>query len=110
MAAAIALNSTAGYIAIPAMIGSTQRTVFLQWRSVSIPQSTDGTLLAVDATWPTPFPTECMSIMQALNNSLIYYTAGTPFSSSAIVDRSKFKVASSYSKSQSTVTAWGVGY
>ncbi|MDA8478504.1 phage tail protein [Citrobacter sp. Awk 4] len=110
MPAVTALNSTAGYIAIPAMVGGVSRTVFLQWRSVSVPQSADGALLIVDASWPIPFPTECMSIMQALNNSLIYSTVGTPFSSAAIVDRSKFKAASAYSKSQSTVTVWGVGY
>jgi len=110
MPAATALNSTVGYIAIPVLVGNTQRSVFFQWRTVSIPQSSDGTLLVVDSTWPVPFPTDCLSIMQALNNSLIYTTSGTPFSSASIVDRSKFKVASAYSKSQSTVTVWGVGY
>ncbi|WP_234016532.1 hypothetical protein [Cronobacter malonaticus] len=108
--AATALNSSVGYITIPVLVGSIQQSVFFQWRTVSVPQSSDGSLLVVDSTWPVPFPTGCMSIMQALNNSLIYATNGTPFSSASIVDRSKFKVASAYSKSQSTVTVWGVGY
>ncbi|MFD2047286.1 hypothetical protein [Pantoea stewartii] len=110
MPAATLSGSTSGYVIIPALIGSVNRVFVFQWTSVSVPPSTDGSLVIVDASWPMPFPTACMSIMQALNNSLIYSTTGTPFSSSRIVDRSKFQAASAYSKSTSTVTVWGVGY
>ncbi len=102
--------STAGYISIPSMVSGIERNIFFQWRTVSMPQSDDGTLQSVEASWPVPFPTQCLTIMQALNNSLIYAISGNPFSSASIVDRSRFKVASSYSKSASSATIWGIGY
>ena len=108
--AATAVINTSGCVCIPALANGVQRTVFFQWRTVSVPQAPDNNLLVVDANWPVPFPTTTLSIIHALNNSLIYSTIGNPFSSSSIVDRSVFRVASAYNKSQSTVTAWGVGY
>lgn len=110
MPAATGLDSNAGYLSVPAMINGAKRKMIIQWRIVSVPQSSDGSLVAVDATWPIAFPTACLSINQALTNSLIYATSGTPFTSAAIIDRSAFKAASAYTKSTSTVTVWGVGY
>ncbi|WP_338300909.1 phage tail protein [Escherichia coli] len=110
MPAAEGSNSNAGYLTVPAMISGVKRKMIIQWRIVSIPQSPDGSLVAVDGTWPIAFPTMCLSINQALTNSLIYSTTGTPFTSAAIVDRTAFKAASAYTKSTSTVTVWGVGY
>ena len=110
MPAASAVTNGAGWLSIPVLIGGVTRNIILQWKSVSIPISTDGTMQVVNASWPVAFPTACLSTIQALTNSLIYATNGTPFTSSASIDRATFAAASSYSKSTSTVTVWGVGY
>lgn len=110
MPAASAITNGAGWLSIPVLIGGVTRNIILQWKSVSIPISTDGTLQVVNASWPVAFPTACLSTIQALTNSLIYATNGMPFTSSASIDRATFAAASSYSKSTSTVTVWGVGY
>ncbi|WP_223604961.1 phage tail protein [Enterobacter asburiae] len=110
MPAASGLDSNAGYLTVPAMINGTKKNMIIQWRIVSVPQSTDGSMVAVDGTWPIAFPTACLSINQALTNSIIYAISGSPFTSATIVDRTTFKAASAYSKSTSTVTVWGVGY
>ncbi|MER1979160.1 phage tail protein, partial [Pseudocitrobacter faecalis] len=110
MPAATALASSAGNIAIPVLIGGVQRTALLQWKMVSVPQSADGNMVVVDDSWPVAFPNACLSINPSLSNSLIYATSGAPFVSAAIVDRVKFKASCAYTKSNSTVTVWGVGY
>ncbi|WP_137431741.1 hypothetical protein AB8W26_17445 [Cronobacter malonaticus] len=110
MPAATALASSAGNIAIPVLIGGVQRTALLQWKMVSVPQSADGNMVVVDDSWPIAFPNACLSINPSLSSSLIYATSGAPFVSAAIVDRVKFKAACAYTKSNSTVTVWGVGY
>ncbi|WP_096969757.1 phage tail protein [Escherichia coli] len=110
MPAATALASSAGNIAIPVLIGGVQRTALLQWKMVSVPQSADGNMVVVDDSWPVAFPNACLSINPSLSSSLIYATSGAPFVSAAIVDRVKFKAACAYTKSNSTVTVWGVGY
>lgn len=110
MPAASAITNGAGWLSIPVLIGGVTRNIILQWKSVSVPISTDGTMQVVNTSWPVAFPTACLSTIQALTNSLIYATNGTPFTSSASIDRATFAAASSYSKSTSTVTVWGVGY
>ncbi|ENV0437786.1 phage tail protein [Salmonella enterica] len=110
MPAATALASSAGNIAIPVLIGGVQRTALLQWKMVSVPQSANGEMVVVDDSWPVAFPNACLSINPSLSSSLIYATSGAPFVSAAIVDRVKFKAACAYTKSNSTVTVWGVGY
>ncbi|BBP27326.1 hypothetical protein VEE72_34510 [Escherichia coli] len=110
MPAATALASSAGNITIPVLIGGVQRTALLQWKMVSVPQSTDGNMVVVDDSWPVAFPNACLSINPSLVNSVIYATNGAPFVSAAIVDRVKFKAACAYTKSNSTVAVWGVGY
>ena len=110
MPAATALASSAGNIAIPVLISGVQRTALLQWKMVSVPQSANGEMVVVDDSWPVAFPNACLSINPSLSSSLIYATSGAPFVSAAIVDRVKFKAACAYTKSNSTVTVWGVGY
>lgn len=110
MPAATALASAYGNIMIPALIGGVQRSTLIQWRTVSIPTSIDGNMVIVDSSWPIAFPNTCLSINPSLTNSLIYATNGTPFVSAMIVDRVNFKAASAYTKSNSTVTVWGIGY
>lgn len=110
MPAANALASTAGNIVIPVLIGGVQRTALLQWKVVSIPQSVNGEMVVVDDSWPVAFPNSCLSINPSLTNSLIYATSGAPFVSAAIIDRIKFKAACAYTKSNSTVTVWGIGW
>lgn len=108
--AATALSNISGNIAIPVLISGEQKTALLQWKTVSVPQSTDGNMVVVDDSWPVAFPNGCLSINASLASSLIYATSGAPFVSAAIVDRVKFKAACAYTKSNSTVTVWGVGY
>lgn len=110
-------DTSGGYIAIPVRRApetyfsfTSPLRFFLQWKQVEFPPSPDGSLITTEISWPIPFPYICMSVMQTLNKSLKYLTDSTPFTSSCIVDRSVFKVASSYSKSRSTVTVWGVGH
>ncbi|EQB4320383.1 phage tail protein, partial [Enterobacter hormaechei] len=110
MPAANALASSAGNIVIPVLISGVQRTALLQWKMVSIPQSVNGEMVTVDDSWPVAFPNSCLSINPSLTNSLIYSTSGTPFVSAAIIDRIKFKAACAYTKSNSTVTVWGIGW
>lgn len=110
MPAATALASSAGNITIPVLIGGVQRTALLQWKTLSVPQSTDGNMVVVDDSWPVAFPNACLSINPSLVNSVIYATNGAPFVSAAIVDRVKFKAACAYTKSNSIVAVWGVGY
>lgn len=110
MPAATALASSAGNITIPVLIGGVQRIALLQWKTLSVPQSTDGNMVVVDDSWPVAFPNACLSINPSLVNSVIYATNGAPFVSAAIVDRVKFKAACAYTKSNSTVAVWGVGY
>ncbi len=110
MPAATALASSAGNITIPVLIGGVQRTALLQWKTLLVPQSTDGNMVVVDDSWPVAFPNACLSINPSLVNSVIYATNGAPFVSAAIVDRVKFKAACAYTKSNSTVAVWGVGY
>lgn len=108
--AASAMTSYAGWLSVPVVIDGEQRNFILQWKQVTIPKSPDGSMQTVINSWPVAFPTGCFSIMQALTNSLIYSSAGTPFSSATITDRATFTAASAYSKSPSTVTVWGVGF
>lgn len=110
MPAPSALASGAGWLSVPVVVGNVVRNIILQWKSVTVPQSTDGTLLVVNASWPVAFPSACLTVIQALTNSTIYSTNGNPYTSSAIVDRATFSAASSYSKSSSTVTVWGIGW
>ncbi len=110
MPAATLSGSTSGYVIIPALIGSVNRVFVFQWTSVSVPPSTDGSLVIVDASGLCRFQQPACQSCKHLTMALIYSTTGTPFSSSRIVDRSKFQAASAYSKSTSTVTVWGVGY
>ncbi|WP_259283216.1 phage tail protein, partial [Escherichia coli] len=51
MPAATALASSAGNITIPVLIGGVQRTALLQWKTLSVPQSTDGNMVVVDGSW-----------------------------------------------------------
>ncbi|AJI87838.1 phage tail-collar fiber family protein [Yersinia rochesterensis] len=108
--AATGLAAAFGYISVPALIAGVQRSVLIQWRTISIPPSPDGALLVVDGTWPIPFPTACLSIMQSMTGGVIYVATSPVLSSARIVDRSSFQAASSYTKSNSTITVWGVGY
>ncbi|WP_275554196.1 hypothetical protein [Mixta sp. Marseille-Q2659] len=108
--AASAAASGSGWLSVPVVIGGTVRNIILQWKSVTVPQSTDGTMVVVNSSWPVSFPAACLSVIQALTNSTIYATNGNPYTSSAIVDRATFAAASSYSKSASTVTVWGIGW
>ncbi|HDJ9227129.1 TPA: hypothetical protein PRR23_004008 [Escherichia coli] len=110
MSAAEALASSAGNIAIPVIISGKQQTALIQWKMVSVPQSVNGEMVVVDDTWPVVFPNTCLSINPSLTNSLIYATSGAPFVSAAIIDRIKFKAACAYTKSNSTVTVWGIGW
>ena len=108
--AASAATSGSGWLSVPVVISGTVRNIILQWKSVTVPQSIDGTMVVVNSSWPVAFPAACLSIIQALTNSTIYATNGNPYTSSAIVDRATFAAASSYSKSPSTVTVWGIGW
>lgn len=108
--AASAMTSYAGWLSVPVVIDGEQRNFILQWKQVTVPKSPDGSMQTVTSSWPVAFPTGCFSIMQALTNSLIYSSSGTPFSSATITDRATFTAASAYSKSPSTVTVWGVGF
>ena len=110
MPAVTAFASTYGSLMIPALIGSMQQSLLIQWRTVSIPTSMDGNMVIVDSSWPIAFPNACLSINPSLTNSLIYATNGSPFVSAMIVDRVNFKAAGAYTKSNSTVTVWGIGY
>lgn len=110
MPAASAITSGSGWLSVPVMIGSTVRNIILQWKSVTVPQSADGTMVVINASWPVAFPAACLSVIQALTNSTIYATNGNPYTASAIVDRATFAAATSYSKSPSTVTVWGIGW
>ncbi|NDJ58056.1 phage tail protein [Enterobacteriaceae bacterium 4M9] len=110
MPAASGLGSTAGYISVPGMISGVRGNMLIQWKSVSVTQSPDGSMVPVEGTWPVAFPNACLSINPSLTNSLIYAVSGAPFVSAAIVDRARFKAACAYNKSNSTVTVWGVGY
>ncbi|MGQ3941015.1 hypothetical protein [Enterobacter hormaechei] len=110
MPAAEALASSSGNIAIPVVISGKQQTALIQWKMVSVPQSVNGEMVVVDDTWPVVFPNACLSINPSLTNSLIYATSGAPFVSAAIIDRIKFKAACAYTKSNSTVTVWGIGW
>jgi len=108
--AASAIMSYAGWLSVPVVIDGEQRNFILQWKQVTVPKSPDGSMQVVSSSWPVAFPIACFSIIQAMTNSLIYSTAGTPFSSAAITDRATFSAACAYSKSPSTVTVWGVGF
>ncbi len=108
--AATGLAAASGYISVPALIAGVQRSVLIQWRTVSISPSPDGALLVIDGTWPIPFPTACLSIMQSMTGSVIYVATSPVLSAARIIDRSSFQAASSYTKSNSTITVWGVGY
>ena len=110
MPAAEALASSAGNIAIPVVISGKQQTALIQWKMVSVPQSINGEMVVVDDSWPVAFPNACLSINPSLASSLIYATSGAPFVSAAIIDRIKFKAACAYTKSNSTVTVWGIGW
>ncbi|MCQ8229094.1 phage tail protein [Pantoea trifolii] len=110
MPAASALASSAGWLSIPVIISGVARNMILQWKAVSVPMSVDGSMQSVNSAWPVAFPTACLITIQALTNSLIYSTNGSPFTSSTVIDRASFAAASAYSKSTSTVTVWGVGY
>ncbi len=70
MPAATALASSAGNITIPVLIGGVQRTALLQWKTLSVPQSTDGNMVVVDDSWPVAFPNACLSINPSLVNSV----------------------------------------
>ncbi|MDR5018888.1 phage tail protein [Yersinia rochesterensis] len=108
--AATGLTATFGYVSVPALIAGVQQNVLIQWRTISISPSPDGTLLVIDGTWPIPFPTACLSIMQSMTGSVIYVATNPVLSAARIVDRASFQAASSYTKSNSTITVWGVGY
>ncbi|MER1489689.1 phage tail protein [Enterobacter cloacae] len=110
MPAAEALASSAGNIAIPVVISGKQQTALIQWKMVSVPQSINGEMVVVDDSWPVAFPNACLSINPSLASSLIYATSGAPFVSAAIIDRIKFKAVCAYTKSNSTVTVWGIGW
>ncbi|WP_242450413.1 phage tail protein [Enterobacter cancerogenus] len=110
MPAASGLNSNAGYLSVPALINGIRGNMIIQWRMVPVPQSTDGNMVIVDSTWPVAFPNACLSINPSLTNSLIYTSSGSPFTSANIIDRNSFKAACAYTKSNSTITVWGVGY
>lgn len=100
-------TSSGGWIKIPA---ANSVSFLLQWRNVSVPQSSDGSLVVVDSLWPIAFPNACINIIQALTNSIIYATSGMPFTSARVINRQAFQVACSYSKSNSSVAVWGIGY
>ncbi|MEB2441120.1 hypothetical protein [Citrobacter braakii] len=108
--AASALASSAGNITFPVVINGTQQKALIQWKMVSVPKSDSGEMVVVDESWPVVFPNACLSINPSLTNSLIYATSGAPFVSAAIIDRIKFKASCAYTKSNSTVTVWGVGW
>ncbi|EEW6791789.1 phage tail protein, partial [Escherichia coli] len=110
MPAVMVQASTAGNIAIPAVLNGTRQNALIQWKTVSVPQSVNGELVVVEDSWPIAFPNACLSVNPALTGSLIYATSGAPFVSAAIIDRIKFKAACAYTKSNSTVTIWGIGW
>ncbi|CAM6972682.1 Phage tail protein [Citrobacter portucalensis] len=110
MPAATGQMNSAGCISIPAMVSGDKKNILLQWKVINVPQSTDGSMVIVEDSWPVAFPNACLSVNPSLTNSLIYATSGAPFTSALIVDRVKFKAACAYTKSNSTVTVWGVGY
>jgi len=110
MEAGTADFKSSGWVSLPLLISGIHKDLVLQWRTVSIPPSTDGSLVVVSSYWPVPFPTMSFTIMQALTNSMIYSSNGTLFTSSALVNNSMFNVACSYKHSTSTVTVWGIGY
>ncbi|WP_250149021.1 gp53-like domain-containing protein [Morganella morganii] len=105
-----ALTSSAGYITIPTFTNGVKRNLILQWRFVSVPDSTSGTMASVGAAWPIPFPSTCISIMCSYSGGVAYSPSGTPFCSAQIVDRATFKAGSCYSKSAATLAVWGIGY
>jgi hypothetical protein len=110
MPAASAITSSWGWLSIPALIGKDTKNIIIQWKSVTVPQAVDNQMVTTESSWPIPFPAACLTINQSLTNSTIYAVSGTPFTSAAILDRSTFIAASSYSKSPSTVTVWGIGW
>lgn len=105
-----ALTSSAGYITIPTFTNGVKRNLILQWRYVSVPESTSGTMASAEAAWPIPFPSTCISIMCSYSGGVSFAANGTPFCSAQIVDRATFKAGSGYSKSAATLVVWGLGY
>ena len=105
-----ALTSSAGYITIPTFTNGVKRNLILQWRFVSVPESTSGTMASAEAAWPIPFPSTCIGIMCSYSGGVTFSASGTPFCSAQIVDRSTFKAGSGYSKSAATLAVWGLGY
>ncbi|MER2908697.1 gp53-like domain-containing protein [Morganella morganii] len=105
-----ALTSSAGYITIPTFTNGVKRNLILQWRYVSVPESTSGTMASTEAAWPIPFPSTCISIMCSYSGGVSFAANGTPFCSTQIVDRATFKAGSGYSKSAATLVVWGLGY
>ncbi|WP_053143705.1 phage tail protein [Erwinia billingiae] len=105
-----ALMGASGWLTIPVKISGELKNIILQWKTVSVSPSTDGNMKSVNSNWPIAFPTECSAIIQALTNSVIYAINGSPFTAAMIVDRASFTVGSAYTKSNSNVTVWGIGY
>jgi len=98
------LFSTAGYQKLPSGL-------ILQWMTVTHEQTTDGLPLSKTNSWPIAFPNACLSIQAVLTGSVIYVTTtGYPFAFARLLSASQFYSASSYNKSSSTVTIWGIGY
>ncbi len=107
MPAATLSGSTSGYVIIPALIGSVNRVFVFQWTSVSVPPSTDGSLVIVDASWPMPFPTACMSIMQALNNGPhLLYDGDAVFK---LKNSGSFKIPGSFSLLKININGYCMG-
>lgn len=109
MPAASALFSSAGYLSLPVIVSGIQRTLIVQWKTVTIPQNTGNFMTTVDADWPIPFPTACLSLIGGMSGTT-YDNRYTPYSGVGNKSRTQFTVASAYSASSSNVTAWGVGY
>lgn len=105
-----ALTSSAGYITIPTFTNGVKRNLILQWRFVSVPESTSGTMASAEAAWPIPFPSTCIGIMCSYSGGVSFAASGTPFCSAQIVDRATFKAGSGYSKSTVSLAVWGIGY
>ncbi|MFI8418497.1 phage tail protein [Serratia sp. NPDC078593] len=110
MPAVAGLASSAGYITVPAIVSGVKRNMLIQWKTVSIPISTDGNMVVINDSWPIAFPNACLSINASLTGSLMYASSGAPFTSASIISRTKFGAACAYTKSNSSVTVWGVGY
>lgn len=105
-----ALTSSAGYITIPTFTNGVKRNLILQWRFVSVPESTSGTMASAEAAWTIPFPSTCIGIMCSYSGGVSFAASGTPFCSAQIVDRATFKAGSGYSKSTVSLAVWGIGY